>query len=405
MSREKISEVIDNINDKYVNEAASYEGKENNIRKSAWYKWGAMVACFALLVLGCIKFLPMLISEEDVDNESNEGNVSQVRYQYYVNEEGFAKEWPWEYMTLSEKYRTVNYDGKEYSIKSSYPISQEVIKGKLGTGEATGVDLYTGEKYTESFEVYEINGISSEKLIAAGMVGEYYVYQISEDYMRPATFGELMKLYSLDDNLQFANFTEYEGYKEQGYYTVNDDAYIWQILLECEGATLDDTADSFDRSNREYLSFTATSDALGVYKRVVYISEDGYFATNIFDYSYIYYIGAEAAEKIIEYAEQNSVATIVEPYELTVAGTLVEVGDGYIVIDDSVLCKNKEDGIVYKIDTSDLRIKRCIDNEIVKVGDVVIVKYNGEISEDNYVTGAYSINKGTLVESEPVILE
>ena len=50
-------------------------------------------------------------------------------------------------------------------------------------------------------------------------------------------------------------------------------------------------------------------------------------------------------------------------------------------------------------------VSRCIDNEIVKVGDVVIVKYNGEISEDNYVTGAYSINKGTLVESEPVILE
>lgn len=402
MSREKISEVIDNIDEKYVNEAACYEGKENNTRKSAWYKWGAMVACFALLVFGCIKFLPMLINKEDVDSE---GNVSQGRYQYYVNEEGFSKEWPWEYMTLSEKYRTVNYDGKEYSIKSSSVLSEEVIDSKLGVGEATGVDLYTGEKYTESFEVHEINGISSEKLIAAGMAGEYYVYQISEDYMRPATFGELMKLYSLDDNLQFANFTEYEGYKEQGYYTVNDDAYIWQILLECEGATLDDTADSFDRSDRDYLSFTATSDALGVYKRVVYISEDGYFATNIFNYSYIYYIGSEAAEKIIEYAEQNSVATTVEPYELTVAGTLVEVGDGYIVIDDSVLCKNKEDGIVYKIDTSDLRIKRCIDNEIVKVGDVVIVKYNGEISEDNYVTGAYSINKGTLVESEPVILE
>lgn len=402
MSREKLSKVIDNIDEKYVNEAASYERKENNTRKLAWYKWGAMVACFALLVFGCIKFLPMLISEEDVDNE---GNVSQVRYQYYVNEEGLAKEWPWEYMTLSEKYRTVNYDGKEYSIKSSSVLSEEVIDSKLGVGEATGVDLYTGEKYTESFEVYEINGVSSEKLIAAGMSGEYYVYQISEDYTKPATFGELMKLYSLDENLRLVNYTAYEGYEEQGYYTVNDDAYIWQILSEYDSTALDDTVDSFDRSDREYLSFTATSDALGVYKRVVYISEDGYFATNIFNYSYIYYIGSEAAEKIIEYAEKNSVATTVEPYELTVAGTLVEVGDGYIAIDDSVLCKNKEDGIVYKIDTSDLRIKRCIDNEIVKVGDVVIVKYNGEISEDNYVTGAYSINKGTLEESEPVILE
>ena len=133
--------------------------------------------------------------------------------------------------------------------------------------------------------------------------------------------------------------------------------------------------------------------------------QQSYFATNIFNYSYIYYIGSEAAEKIIKYAEQNSVSTTVEPYEFTVAGTLVEVGNGYIVIDDSVLCKNKEDGKVYKIDTSDLRIKRCIDNEIVKVGDVVVVKYNGEISDINEVAGAYSINKGTLVESEPVILE
>ena len=83
-------------------------------------------------------------------------------------------------------------------------------------------------------------------------------------------------------------------------------------------------------------------------------------------------------------------------------------------------CDNLDDlfqvgclGLVKAIDNFDTSydvklstyVSRCIDNEIVKVGDVVIVKYNGEISEDNYVTGAYSINKGTLVESEPVILE
>lgn len=214
-----------------------------------------------------------------------------------------------------------------------------------------------------------------------------------------------MKLYSLDENLKLANFTVYEGYEEKGYYKVNDDAYIWQILSECEEAALDDTVDSFDRSDRDYLSFTATSDALGVYKKVVYISEDGYFATNIFNYSYIYYIGPDAAEKIISYAEENSVATTREPYELTIAGTLVEVSDDYIVIDDSVLCKNEADGTVYKIDTSDMRIKRCIDNEIIKVGDVVVVKYRGEISESNDVLGAYSINKGTLVESDVTVSE
>ena len=52
MSREKISEVIDNIDEKYVNEAICYEGKENNTKKLAWYKWGALVACLSLLVFG-----------------------------------------------------------------------------------------------------------------------------------------------------------------------------------------------------------------------------------------------------------------------------------------------------------------------------------------------------------------
>ena len=402
MSRDKISEVISNIDEKYVNEAVCYEGKIKETKKVTWYKWAAMVACFVMLVFICVKVLPVINSKEDIDKE---GDVSKGKYQYYVNEEGFAKEWPWEYMTNGEKYRTVNYNGREYSIKSVSSISAEVLKSKLGVGEALGVDLYTGKEYTESFEVYEINGISSDKLIAAGMAGEYYVYQIAGNYTKPVTFGELMKLYSLDENLKLAIFTVYEGYEEKGYYKVNDDAYIWQTLSKCEDAVLDNTVDSFDRSDRDYLSFTATSDALGVYKKVVYISKDGYFATNVFNYSYIYYIGPDAAEKIISYAEENSVATTREPYELTIAGTLVEVSDDYIVIDDSVLCKNEADGTVYKIDTSDMRIKRCIDNEIIKVGDVVVVKYRGEISESNDVLGAYSINKGTLVESDVTVLE
>lgn len=48
--------------------------------------------------------------------------------------------------------------------------------------------------------------------------------------------------------------------------------------MECEEAELDDTEDIFDRSNRNYLSFSVTSEALGVYKRVVYISVDGNLA-------------------------------------------------------------------------------------------------------------------------------
>ena len=376
MRREKISEVIDNIGTKYVDEATGYKGKAKSSKKVIWYKWGAVAACFALLVFGGVKVIPMLIGEGLDD--------SQGKYKYQVSGMEADIEWTWEYKTLGEKYHTVIYDGKEYSIKNLNPVSSEVLGQKLGEGNASGVDSYTDKKYEELFEIYEINAVSAQKLIAAGMAGEYYVYQICEDVEKPATFGELMLLYGLDENLDFNHFTVYEGHKSQGYYDLSDDEYIWQVLSECDEATLDNTVDSFDRSNRTYLSFTATSEALGVYKRVVYISEDGYFATNIFNYSYIYYIGTDAAGKIIEYAKYNSEEGQFEAHELSISGKLVEIGDGYVLIDDSVLCKNQEDGIVYKVYTNDIRIKRCVECAGIKVGDVVAVKYNGEITAAHY---------------------
>ena len=143
-----------------------------------------------------------------------------------------------------------------------------------------------------------------------------------------------------------------------------------------------------------------------MYNGVVYISDDGYFATNIFDYSYIYFIGEDAAEKIINYAKSNSDKA--EPelyYTLTVSGTLTEIGDGYIKIDDSVLCKNKGYGTVYKIFTGDIRMKRCIECFNFEIGDTVGIKYEGIISESNEIIGAYSMYKGTLVDGDLAIPE
>ena len=90
---------------------------------------------------------------------------------------------------------------------------------------------------------------------------------------------------------------------------LDNDEKIWRILYGCGDAKLDDTIDFFERENRRCLAFTATSEALGVYNRVIYISEDGYFATNIFDYEYSYFIGKEAAGQIISYVQKHSTET------------------------------------------------------------------------------------------------
>lgn len=387
MKTPRIAYAVGHIDDDLI--TAAVESKKKT-KHNPWIRWGAIAACFAVLVIAGASILPSIFGGDVVNPE---------KYKYHISGSQIAVEWPWEYKTFAEKYTTITFNGKEYGIKSISPVSDGVLGDVLGSCEASGVDSYTNKKYTETFMVYKINGVSEDKLVAAGTDGEFYVYMLNET-SNPATFGEVLTLYGLEQNLAFNHFTIYKGYDDKGEFELTDDAYIWAILSGCGDAALYDETDSFDRSDRNYLTFTATSDALGAYKKVVYISEDGYFATNIFNYSYIYYIGEDAAGKIISYAKSNSVEAESSPYALTVSGTLTEISDGYVLIDDSVLCKNEEDGTVYKIYTDDIRIKRCVEFGGIKVGDTVAVKYDGEISEKNEINGAYSMYKGTLVDGD-----
>lgn len=398
MKRKKISETIDNINPKYIDEATEYIPKAKTTSKS-WLKWGSLVACFVVLVVASFAIIPSFFDDDNIVDNTNDG-----KYKYYVSGSEVDIEWPWEYKTNAEKYHNIVFDGKQYVIKSLNAVSTNSLGETLGTCEAEGVDSYTDKKYNETFEVRKLNCVSAEKLIAVGNDTGFYVYTI-DDSEKPSTFGKMLELYGLTQTLEFNRFTKYEGYDDKGYFSLNSDEYIWQILSGCRDAQLDNQSDSFDRSNRNYLTFTATSDALGVYKRVVYISEDGYFATNILNYSCSYFIGTDAAGKIIEYALNNSDKAEFSPYALTISGTLVEIGNGYVLIDDTVLCKNAEDGTVYKVYTNDLRVLRCIEYASIKVGDTVVVKYDGEISESNEVTGAYSMYKGTLEDGDLLIEE
>ena len=64
-------------------------------------------------------------------------------------------------------------------------------------------------------------------------------------------------------------------------------------------------------------------------------------------------------------------------------GTIAEITDGYILIDDSVLCKNPADGIRYKVLLDDIRISRFVDKGFAKTGDIVQIMYEGKIDYDN----------------------
>lgn len=64
MKKQRISEIIGNINSKHIEEASSYAGEEKRNRPLNWKKWTLVAACFvivATLTFGIIKFT--LLSE------------------------------------------------------------------------------------------------------------------------------------------------------------------------------------------------------------------------------------------------------------------------------------------------------------------------------------------------------
>ena len=51
MRKNRISETIGNIDQKYVNEATAYTGEAKAVRRPVWIKWGAIAACLALVAV------------------------------------------------------------------------------------------------------------------------------------------------------------------------------------------------------------------------------------------------------------------------------------------------------------------------------------------------------------------
>ena len=397
MKTPRISEAIGNIPEDLVSGAVTYK---RTSKKKSFIKWGSIAACFMVMVMASALLVPMLLGGDPISI----GGIDRDYKGVISGSEGDI-EFPWDYKLTYEKFYTVKYNGNDYRTRAR-AINESLLGEVLGTCTAQGVDSYTDQTYTETFNVRKINGVSEERMIAVGMDNEYYVY-FNDEVKCPATFGELLDAYNLSETLPLVKFSVNEGYKEKGYYQITDDEYIWQVLSECRNAEFYAENDKWSRGDRNYLSFTATSEELGVYKKVFYITEDGYVSTNVFNYSYIYYIGEDAANKIITHAKNNATEAEREQYEYTIAGTITEIGDGYVLIDDTVLCKDKNDGMVFKILTEDLIIRRYLECTDIKVGDTVAVKFQTEIvlGEDNTVGGAISMYKGKVTDSGMAVPE
>jgi hypothetical protein len=395
MKNRKISDAIGYLDGDLVSEAVTY--KKSTV-KAQILRWGALAACLMFVVMAAVLMIPQKPApaayvggiERYYQNAVQAGEAG-----YYV--------FPWEYRTVSERFTTIELDGVYHSRNEA--IREALLGETLGVCTAKGWDVYTDEIHTDTFTVREIKGVSSEYMVAVNMEGAYYVY-MKQTERAPDTLGELIALYGLKENLRLEQYSAYENSAKKGYFRMKDGADIMALLCEYADAAAWHEAEAQSRINGTYISFTATSESLGLYKHVFSVTADGYISTNIFDYGYVYYIGEEAASRIIAYAKANSEETHSEPYEYTLAGTLTEIGDGYLLIDDGILCKNPKDGLVFRVPTDDIRIRRAVELERVEEGDIVVVRFRTHIDPETLtVSDARGIEVGYLMDGYVAVPE
>lgn len=397
---ESLNYLDPDIVEKYV-EQKDRLAQQRKMSKAMWLRLGAVAACFVLIV-SAIVVVTMLKGDAPgiIPNPDNSD-----RYKDFTIQSGeYGIVWPWEYKTVYEKYYSIDVGGTEF-IGQRRELSASYVGEKLGSYKATGYDDTSDEVYYEYFDAYEIKDVASNRLIAVKMEDHYYVF-ISEKYNPPATWGGVLEEYSLPQYIELGRFSVDGDGKEKAYHILNNDEYIWSVLSEAENAEAANPV-GWHNNIGSYITFTVTSEAFGIYKRAMYITESGYVWTNAFDGEYLYYIGEDAAGKIIKHAKDNSTAAEFEPYNKTVAGKVTEITDDYILVDDSVLCKDPADGITYKVMLDDVKISRYVECDFVKVGSTVVVSYEGDIDtkNGNAISKAIDISEGIISYGDVLIPE
>ena len=304
--------------------------------------------------------------------------------------------WPWNCRDVYNQYTEVRINGKKYRSRSSYyggEIFANQIGKKITDTEAKGYDEFGSLNankeiyHSKECEVFEIIGVDSNRILAVKYDGYdgYYAF-MNDNQQAPATLGELIDALDLTNNIKLNSFyyDEDGDHRDEHYALSNENSdALWNILKECSSAPIgsdDDYRNSYNSTME--VSFAITSSTLGVYNLSFSFTADGYLRTNIENYGYIYNIGKEAAGKIIDLALKNKLVILI-PEKQYLVGTVTEIGEDYIKINDSALMKNADEGIEFTVYATNMNIRRYIISGYLKVGDTVQVTH-GYLPKDSY---------------------
>ena len=127
MRKEEFSEVLGDIDEKHILEARA----GHKTKKPVWLKWGAMVACLCLVVVGVVTWHDTQL------NPDHAGNTL---------------------MGADEIYPTVMVQGNLYEWRRGAAICDELPKECVYYGEITHVEGQTPIKDCEFVSVFSVSG-------------------------------------------------------------------------------------------------------------------------------------------------------------------------------------------------------------------------------------------------------
>lgn len=411
MKKEFLSEAIEGIDCRYVEEAVDFEAKRS--RHLKWY-----VGTAACLVLVAASFLAVLWHMNRNEGKpvrpgalDPSGLISLGELErYYKDDVRIVKETeavllPWECLSIHQQYTSVIWEGCHYDGGVAVELTKDDIGRKIGELDAEGYDLYQEVLHRKSFVAYEIEGLSPEYCIALKMDGEFYKYR-NRNYTFPATLGELLEECRIDEMFELNYHSIYRDGQREGTYAIADDDPIWEIIKSC--ADVPCTSEGFGAIRGEALCFTMTSSKFGAYKLSLYVTEDGYLKTNVFDYALVCNIGRDAAKRIMDYTKKNAEPTKDLPYESAIVGKVTEIGEDYMLVSDSILCQDPADGITFKVWLSTPALQHMVHKwHGYSVGSMVRVSFREDLTVDNgyEIRNPREIERVFLVRDDVMIPE
>ncbi len=403
MKKEKFMKAIGDIDDELLLHAEISQKK-----KSGMVKKIVLIAAIVTLIsaLAVSLVIANSVSSGENENETNELETNELESDetpvidsaYWQDtrkkngksvassERGIV--WPWNCRAVYNQYTSVNVNGVKYRAQSSYyGISVEAarIGDKIGDFTCEGFDDYEEKKHSINCSVYEIEGLDSNRFIAVKYEGyeEFYPFmpERNSTVNTPATLGELIDVLDLTNNIKLNKF-----YVEDEYsvcYTLSDEksAELWNMIKEY--TTVSTEHEFGGKSRKKVISFAINSSVLGVNNLSFSFYKEGYLFTNIESFGYYYNIGADAVEKIADFVIKNKQGVWVDETQYLV-GTVTEIGENYIKVDDSIFMKNPEEGIEFTVYAEHMNIKRYIISGYLSVGMTVSIKH-GYLPKENYV--------------------